>query len=798
MIEPTKSKSKLLQLAVTEFALPCPRTGHIEQDSGYGGAPNLGVEIHQKIQADRLRENSAYIPEKWVTHTFETEGYKIQVSGRIDGVALGARAALEEIKSTYNIDGLEQNLKSNSQHPYWLQVKTYGYLHWIRTDEIPELRLIVVCSRTLETRVLAQDFDPTDYQNWLKLRLKEINLEQTAFEAAHAKRKKLAPQMRFPFSEARAGQKELIATIAEKLNGKTQLLLQAPTGLGKTMGVLFPTLQESFRRGQKTIYLTAKNSQHTVAEDAVERLQESGLKIRSVTLTAKRKMCLKEETLCNPQYCEFAKNYYDKLAQQEVVERLDRKKRLTPEAFKKMGRKYEVCPFELQLESLPKADVVICDYNYAYSPRNVRGRLLQNGYSKTSPPNVVIDEAHNLPARAAEYFSAKLGQFDLQTLSDRADHVDGETRELITRLVGAANRLFYSLSGDGHGQARIVSRDEFDLTELSNLAREMMARFMASGTPLKSPDPVFEIFNLVTGFEDALMNLNEAFFLSFSRDLKGPYLKITCCDASDWLKESHMDFENIVAFSATMKPFDYFSQLLGFKGEVTSQFEFHSPFPEENRKIIIIPQVSTKMRDRESNAGRIREVIERVAQLKPGNYFVFFPSFDFMNQIAKGFSLPGFQILLQRRDMNLTDIQNYLESLQAQSEPTLIFAVQGGVFAEGVDYPGDMLIGAIIVGPALPTFDFEREQIRAYFDKKYDGRGFDYAYTYPAMSRVVQSAGRVIRSPQDRGLIVLMDRRFTHESYVKSMPSDWLNRGGLDALVSRQILEDVRQFWSYE
>jgi DNA excision repair protein ERCC-2 len=249
----------------------------------------------------------------------------------------------------------------------------------------------------------------------------------------------------------------------------------------------------------------------------------------------------------------------------------------------------------------------------------------------------------------------------------------------------------------------------------------------------------------------------------------------------------------VVAFSATLKPFDFHLRTLGLNPETTFTEEFKSPFPADHRKILIIPQVSTKWRDRENNYGKIRDVIEKVAALRSGNYFVFFPSFDFLNRVADLTHPKGFRVVRQERDMNRRDVDRVLELLREAETPTIVFAVQGGVFSEGIDYPGRMIIGALIVGPALPTFDFEREELRRYFDQK-GGPGFDYAYTFPAMTRVVQSAGRVIRSPEDRGVIILLDQRFVHENYLKAMPADWL-ASGREALLSKHILQDISDFW---
>jgi len=251
----------------------------------------------------------------------------------------------------------------------------------------------------------------------------------------------------------------------------------------------------------------------------------------------------------------------------------------------------------------------------------------------------------------------------------------------------------------------------------------------------------------------------------------------------------------VVAFSATLKPFDFYSKLSGLDPERLTTAEFQSPFSKTQRKLMIIPQISTKFSQREQNYEKIADTIARITSLKPGNYFAFFPSFAFLDQVAQLFRPPpGFQVLCQGRNMKTSEIEEILEALRAATIPTVVFAVQGGVFSEGVDYPGKMLIGAFVVGPPLPNFDLEREEMRKYYQEHYS-EGFDYAYTYPAMSKAVQAAGRVIRSETDRGLIVMMDSRFLEPSYSKSMPTDWFENGPRE-LVSKSILKEVAEFWA--
>lgn len=771
---------KTLSLAITEFAMPSPKLGSIEIYSGYGGLPSRGTEIHMQVQLARATEEPNYQAERWTQHAFDFDGYKIQVGGRMDGYIPGLPPRIEEIKSAFAPAELIKALNANPDHPYILQLRTYGYLHFMLTGMISELSLLIVSSRNRAVETYPVELDLPSYELWLKRRLKEITTEAKTFEATKKRRRDLTKNFAFPFPEPRRGQIELMQKVESELGKKSRLLLQAPTGLGKTAGILFPVLKEALKRGQKVIYVTPKNSQHLVGEDAVRRLQATGTKVKGLTINAKAKMCFKAEVICNPEYCEFAKDYYTKVTKNALPEKLAKKKALTAKTFEKMGREYEVCPFELQLEAIPKADVVICDYNYVFSPYNSLGRLTHNGFDKKTQPNLVIDEAHNLPARANDYFSAKISVKDFEEIRPTHGHepVVQETIELIRNC------------GFKEGPVEL-DRDAFRMQDAK--LQELMLRHLESPAEIRPRDPLIRLANDFSNFTRALDSQGEQFFFTFNPALDGGTVKVTCCDAGVWLNEGYNAFANVVAFSATLKPFAYYLQLLGFNPEEAITGEFTSPFPRDHRKLLIIPQVSTKYSDRQSNYGKITEGIERIVSVKPGNYFVFFPSFDFLYKIAERLKLPDVEILLQTREMKKSQIQEYLDKLRQADHPVLVLAVQGGVFSEGVDYPGNMLIGAIVVGPGLPGFDFERELLRNYYEKKY-GNGFDYAYTYPAMAKVVQSAGRVIRSHDDLGLIVLMDRRFTHSSYLKAMPADWV-QDDVSELLSNQVLTDISEFW---
>jgi DNA excision repair protein ERCC-2 len=787
---------KNIKISVGDFALPVPRRGSIEAHSGFGRASALGQEIHQRIQAARAKDHENYQAEVPITCEFERGGFLFEVSGRVDGFFGEVEPRIEEIKSTFSLKELSRKLRETPDHPYCLQLKTYGYFHWLKTKQKPQLSFHLVSTRNWEAEDMALRLDIADYETWLSLRLDELVEEAIAAEKSAKRRRKSAEAFVFPFPKPRSGQIELIATVEEGMKEKKRMLIQAPTGLGKTVGVMFPVLREALDRGQRLIYVTPKNSQHSVAEEAVAKLQEQGAKIKAMTLTAKSKICFKNEPLCNPDYCEYAKDHYTKVAEHKVLEELAKKKKLNAKIFKEVAEKHQVCPFELQLDSAKEMDAVICDYNYVFAPRAAFGRLAAPALGQEGKPNLVIDEAHNLPSRAMGYHSPELSVQALRRIADDLDTIPKkfqlEARELVDLSVAAIQGCE---PDDCKSTVKIDPPADVFLDQ-DTLLRAFLARYLESDVDIQPRDPVLRLCFYWSEFTAALEFVEEGkreeFFTTYNPQ---GAVKITCCDASEMLKDCYDEYDQVVGFSATLKPFDFYSQLSGLEGTDLKTAEFQSPFPRGQRKLLIIPQISSKYSERVRNYPRIAETISKISALMPGNYLAFFPSFDFLEKVLQEFQIPvGFNIRRQERYMKQADTELLLDELRSESGSLILFAVQGGVFSEGVDYPGKMVIGAFVVGPPLPNFDLEREEMRAYYEKNYNA-GFDYAYTYPAMAKAVQSAGRVIRSETDKGIVVLMDNRFLQQSYTKSMPKDWFD---IDAkeLVSTGILKEVSEFWS--
>lgn len=792
-------KIKTVRLSITEFAVPAPMRGSIDVLSGFGRASEMGLEIHNQIQAARMLLFKNYRPEAAVTHSFAAGGFNFEISGRMDGIfeAADGVSKIEEIKSTFNIFELQKRLRDGrDEHPYCLQLRTYGYFYWLQKQIVPDLSFHLVSTRNRETSDLTLPLNVAGYEEWLARRL--LELVELAIQAEkRAKRRRLiAETLPFPFSKPRSGQIELIETISEGMKERHPMLIQAPTGLGKTVGVLYPSLKEALARGQRVVYVTPKNSQHSVAEDAIARLQEAGAKLKSLSITAKSKLCFKNEPICNPEYCEFAKDHYTKVAENKLIEKLSKKKRLNNRTFEKIGREFEVCPFELQLDAALDVETVICDYNYVFAPRSALGRLAQGGLDQDGKPNLVIDEAHNLPSRAMDYYSPQLSVFVLEKMHEEILLLPKKFRVDAQKHLNECIRVVKSCGAKEQTTPLKISPPVKAFHAQDEELRGFLSTYLASDIDIQPRDVVMRLCFYWSEFTAALEFVGgnrEEFFTTFHPF--PPTVKITCCDASEMLKAGYLEYENTVGFSATLKPFDYYSQLMGLKSKVLQQSEFVSPFEKKNRKLLIIPQISSKYSERTRNYPRIADVIEKIVPLKLGNYFAFFPSFDFMEKVCAQFAAPsGFTVLRQERGMRNDAVLALLEQLRAPGISHVVFAVQGGIFSEGIDYPGEMVIGAFVVGPPLPNFDLEREKMREYYQKTY-GAGFDYAYTFPAMAKAVQAAGRVIRSETDRGLIVLMDDRFTQNSYAKSMPQDWFVESPRE-LVSDKILKDVADFWA--
>ncbi|HEX9135959.1 MAG TPA: DEAD/DEAH box helicase, partial [Nitrospirota bacterium] len=601
---------KLVTVALRDFAVPVPRTGSIEAYSGYGRTAADGQEIHVRVQRKRAKSDPSYESEVMIRRSFDREGYRFQIDGRMDGIFRHDPPKIEEIKTGFNIRELAHRLSDSPlNHPYCLQLRTYGYFYWLEHRVVPTLTFHLVSSRNGESLSLETALDLPAYEKWLEIRLDELVSEVKKVEKITARRRKIAACLSFPYENPRPGQIELIDTIEQGMSDGSRMLIQAPTGMGKTVGVLYPVLKEALSRGQNVVYITPKNSQHSVAEDAITRFQETGAKLKSLSITAKSKICFKNEPLCDPEYCEYALDHYTKVHENGILDILAKKKKLKTRVFRDLGEEYQVCPFELQFAGAPEADTVICDYNYVFAPRSAFGRMTMMNTDQKGKPNLVIDEAHNLPARAMDYYSPSLSSLTLEKMRDDVRSVSPRfLREAEELLDGCIQAIVSCRPQEGSQPAKIDPPWDPFLEQDAKL-RALLSRYLDSDAEIQPRDVILRLCFYWSEFTEVLEYVGDPdrpeLFTTFHPHATGGIVKITCCDASAMLEDRYDEYEQVVGFSATLKPFDYYAKLSGLDPGSVRKAEFQSPFLKELRKLLIIPQISTRYSDRERNYPRI-------------------------------------------------------------------------------------------------------------------------------------------------------------------------------------------------
>jgi DNA excision repair protein ERCC-2 len=775
-----------IKISITDFAVPVVRKGCLTRDGMVMGM-DIGSELHKILQLQRAKILT-YKSEVAIGKEFSTKRFTFHISGRADGVYYDQGPLVEEIKSTFSLEYLKKQIEADPYHPYRLQALTYAYLMRQLGNKEAEACLLLVSVKNRKEVIIPLEIDEV-YENWFEKRLQQLEDGERLRLSQIRRRMGVAKTLTFPFEKPRLHQDALLEACEGVVADGNSALFQAPTGIGKTIGVLFPTLKNTLSRGCPTIYIAPKNRQFEVAKDAVARLDPKAKAIKTRILTAKRKLCSKERMDCNPDYCEYAKDYYDKMRENKIAAKLMAKDIVGQAEIKEISEQYEVCPYQVQMDTSSDADLLVGDYNYVFSPRAGLADKFKE-QKKKDRYSLVIDEAHNLYQRGVEYYSPTLDVSELISIS--TFEIGDKLSKRFKKLVSDAIDLVESFRPKNGRSGQV----ELKLSPFENIQErlhQLLIDYFVECDELWDNDPVLEFYGHWANFLEVLQSAGEESKFSYIFDHTREFLKITCCDPSKYLKEIHDEFHSSIAFSATLKPFNFYQTMSGFSENAVQQ-EFDSGFPAENRKLLVIPQISTTYRNRERNYRSIQEVVKRITKLEKGNYIVFFPSYKFLDSTRQNLDIPGFKILSQERDMKLDDVDSLERSLTNSKKPTIVLAVQGGAFSEGMDLNSPFLKGVFIVGPAIPMVTYERGLLKDYYDSKF-GDGTAYAYVYPAMARSVQAAGRVIRSSEKRGLIVMMDSRFIKDPYVETMPGYWM-KDSVDELVSNQILKDVSEFWS--
>ena len=745
----------------------------------------MGGRLHRKIQRSMGSDYHAEVPLKTVV---PCDGFRLQVEGRADGIIIHEEDGKKEV-SIDEIKGVLRDLEHITEpvKVHLAQAKCYAHIYACqnRMQQI-KVQMTYCHLDTEEIKRFVMEYTAEELEEWFNELIRQYEKWAKFQIEWEITRNASIKKTEFPFVY-RPGQRDVAAAVYRTILRRKKLFIQAPTGVGKTISTVFPAVKAVGEGlGDKIFYLTAKSITRTVAEQAFRSMKDQGLCMKVVTLTAKEKICFCEETVCNPEACPYAKGHFDRV-NDAVYDMLANGDDIDRGAIERQAEKFKVCPFELSLDISTWVDAVICDYNYVFDPN----AHLKRFFSEGSSGNYIflIDEAHNLVERGREMYSATLYKEDFMDLRKQVKYLDGK----LARRLGDVNKLFLELKRECENY-QILSSVSHIVLKLMNLLTEM-ERFMEEPSDDETRENVLSLYFQVRSFVNIYDILDENYVIYSELEENGRFkIKLFCVNPAVNLQD-YLDYgSGTVFFSATLLPIHYYKNLLSIEKDDYAIYA-QSSFPEENMLLLQARDVSTRYTMRDSNMyRRYAKYIEKTARCKKGNYMVFFPSYKFMQEVYGQFvrSEEKIDIILQSQNMGEQEREKFLEEFDRNRDNSLVgFCVMGGVFSEGIDLTADRLIGAIIVGTGLPQVCNDREILKGYFDAR-GMRGFDYAYLYPGINKVLQSAGRVIRTETDRGIILLLDERFSQRQYRDSFPREWKNCQVCNAATLEDHLES---FW---
>lgn len=785
--------------ALVEFVM---RSGNIDNRrlSAPDNAMQEGSRIHRMIQK---RMGAEYQPEVPLRYYYETDDYLIRIDGRADGIFKDKTGVIiDEIKGTYrDVTKLKEPIGT-----HLAQAKCYAFFYAIQ-NEVDDLRVrMTYCHPdTEEIKYFFFDYTIDELDVWFNEMMDEYK-KWADYECEwQQKRQKSIQALTFPF-EYREGQKELVTYVYQTIYHKKKLFIEAPTGVGKTISTIFPSIQ-AMGKGMchKIFYLTAKTITRTVAENAFSLLRKQGLQFKSVVLTAKDKICFMEETECNPEHCPYAKGHYDRI-NDCIYDILIHEDSFTRDLIESYAKKHRVCPFEMCLDISLFSDGVIGDYNYLFDPHVYLKRFFAEG--NKGEYIFLVDEAHNLLDRGREMYSAILRKEDFLELKK----IVKPYLPKMERQLEKCNKelLLFKRKCEDYEIVEYIDPFAAALTRLSSTMSEYLNE--QSDTPIRKD--ILDFYFEISHFLEIYEKVDDNYVVYTELEEKGTFvMKLFCVNPSQNLKECMERGRSTILFSATFLPIQYYKKLLGGSPD---DYEVYakSVFDPEKKRLLIGSDVTSKYSRRsELEYFHIAAYIHEIVRMKQGNYLVFFPSHAFLRQVFERYISTfaddeNVECIRQEEYMDEESREEFLRrferntdfdlgqiidmEIEVLEDTSLVgFCVMGGIFSEGIDLKEDRLIGAIIVGTGLPQVCIEREIVKGYFDEREES-GFDYAYRYPGMNKVLQSAGRVIRTADDVGIIALLDDRFLQGTYQKMFPREWTEY----KIVTRdEVAKEVEVFW---
>lgn len=725
-----------------------------------------GTRIHRKFQGSMGKEYQAEVPLSLVV---EGDLYELTVEGRADGIFTeDGKCFVDEIKGMYR----KVELFEKPVFVHRAQAMCYAYIFALQNNmETIGIQMTYCNLETEQTKYFREEFSFEEIKKWFDDLMEEYGKWATFQCEMKNQRQASIKELDFPY-EYRPGQKKLVSDVYRTIMRQKLLFMQAPTGVGKTISTIFPAVKAVGEElADRIFYLTAKTITATVAKETFALLEKNGYRAKTIQITAKEKLCPCDEMECNPVTCPYAKGHFDRV-NDAVFDLLHRCEMIERDDILLQADRYTVCPFELCLDTASWCDNVICDYNYVFDPNVYLKRFFQEGIK--GDYIFLIDEAHNMVERSRQMYSAQIYKEDFLTVK----RIMKEHSRSIEKALEKCNKILLGMKRECENYTvyDTFGNMVFSFMRLMTLLDEFLQK--ANEFPGKKDvmDFYFELRNFLNIYD----LVDEHYVMYSELEADGRFmLKLFCVDPSLNIQKRLDKGKSAVFFSATFLPVNYYKSLLSTKKDNYAIYA-DSTFDSKKRLLAMATDVSTRYTRRSrSEYERIAGYINAVVTQKTGNYMVFFPSYKMMNDVADIYCekyADETELMLQKNNMSEAEREEFLDRFSEESDRTLVaFGIMGGIFGEGIDLKNDRLIGAIVVGTGLPQISNERTILKDYYDAE-NGCGFDYAFRYPGINKVLQAAGRVIRTTEDTGVILLLDERFWQREYDLLYPREWSDR----------------------
>ena len=768
-INNSHKKKTQLHISVRNLVEFIFREGDIDNRSSRAMSADAmmeGTRIHRKIQGSKGKEYQAEVP---LSHVVEGDLYELTVEGRADGIFTeDGRCFVDEIKGMYR----RVELFEKPVFVHRAQAMCYAYIFALQNNmEMIGIQMTYCNLETEQTKYFREEFSFEEIKKWFDDLMEEYGKWATFQCEMKNQRQASIKELGFPF-EYRPGQKKLVSDVYRTIMRQKLLFMQAPTGVGKTISTIFPAVKAVGEElADRIFYLTAKTITATVAKETFALLEKNGYRAKTIQITAKEKLCLCDEMECNPVNCPYAKGHFDRV-NDAVFDLLCRCEMIERDDILSQADRYTVCPFELCLDTASWCDNIICDYNYVFDPNVYLKRFFQEGIK--GDYIFLIDEAHNMVERSRQMYSAQIYKEDFLTVK----RIMKEHSRSIEKALEKCNKILLGMKRECENYTvyDTLGNMVFSFMRLMTLLDEFLQK--ANEFPGKKDvmDFYFELRNFLNIYD----LVDEHYVMYSELEADGRFmLKLFCVDPSLNIQKRLDKGKSAVFFSATLLPVNYYKSLLSTKKDNYAIYA-DSTFDSKKRLLAMATDVSTRYTRRsKSEYERIAGYINAVVMQKTGNYMVFFPSYKMLNDVADIYCekyADETELMLQKNNMSEAEREEFLDRFSEESDKALVaFGIMGGIFGEGIDLKNDRLIGAIVVGTGLPQISNERTILKDYYDAE-NGSGFDYAFRYPGINKVLQAAGRVIRTTEDTGVILLLDERFWQRDYDLLYPREWSDR----------------------